>query len=72
MATVFTTHLGALLNTGPLIRSKRNVGKPAQLRLPKAMVDALIQSSAEITLQRLEKVSVQTLIKEVVSDYLLK
>lgn len=48
------------------------MGKPAQLRLPKAMVDALIQSSAEITLQRLEKVSVQTLIKEVVSDYLLK
>jgi hypothetical protein len=42
------------------------------LRLPKGMVDALIQRSAEMTLQRLERVSIQALIREVVSQYLLK
>lgn len=40
------------------------------LRLPKGMVDALIRQSAELSMRRLEKVTIQTLIKEVVGSYL--
>ena len=40
------------------------------LRLPKGMVDALIRQSAELSMRRLEKVTIQGLIKEVMSSYL--
>jgi len=40
------------------------------LRLPKPMVEALIHRSGELAMQRLERVSVQMLIREVLNRYL--
>ena len=40
------------------------------LRLPTETVQALIQRSGEIALERLERVTIQSLIKEAIEQYL--
>jgi hypothetical protein len=40
------------------------------LRLPKSMLDALIRRAAEVSFRRVEKVTIQTLIKEMIAESL--